>query len=163
LRRLSVFAGGWALEAAESICAGSGNCETPPSELRTAEVADLLTRLVDKSLVVFEHHSGQGRYRLLETIRQYGWERGADEARGRKQRCAAVIGTSSGNWRRRMQSRGHGCAGWSESTTTCGQRWPGAKWKRGALRSGCGWRVRSTGSGMCVVTGRRGLSGCWRC
>jgi predicted ATPase/class 3 adenylate cyclase/Tfp pilus assembly protein PilF len=67
LRSLSVFAGGWTLEAAESVCAG-GSTES-------ASILDLLTSLVDKSLVVAETQRGEARYRLLETIRQYGWDR----------------------------------------------------------------------------------------
>jgi non-specific serine/threonine protein kinase len=70
-RRLSVFAGGWTLDAAERICAlddGAG-----------VEVLDLLTRLVDKSMVVAEAGpSGVERYRLLETLRQFGQERLAE-------------------------------------------------------------------------------------
>jgi predicted ATPase/transcriptional regulator with XRE-family HTH domain len=61
-RRLAVFAGGWTLEAAEAI-AGSGN--------RDPAVLDLLTGLVDKSLVVAEPSAGVVRYRLLESIRAY--------------------------------------------------------------------------------------------
>jgi len=67
LRRLSVFAGGWALEAAESICAGGS--------LDAAAILDLLTSLVDKSLLLAETQSGEARYRLLQTIRQYAWDR----------------------------------------------------------------------------------------
>lgn len=67
LRRLSVFAGGWTLEAAEAVCSGDG--------IETADVLDLLAHLVDNSLVAAETHSGQARYRLLETVRQYGLER----------------------------------------------------------------------------------------
>jgi predicted ATPase/DNA-binding CsgD family transcriptional regulator len=70
-RRLSVFAGGFTLEAAESICAGE--------QLQRDEVLELLSQLVDKSLVVAQEPDGAARYRLLETIRQYGWER-LDEA-----------------------------------------------------------------------------------
>ncbi len=66
-RRLSVFAGGFTLEAAEAICTGEG--------IDKAEILDVLARLVDKSLVVVEEHEGEGRYRLLETIRQYSQER----------------------------------------------------------------------------------------
>jgi predicted ATPase/class 3 adenylate cyclase len=72
LRRLSVFAGGWTLEAAEAICADDG--------LTGEMILDLLTRLVDKSLVEVE--SGPApRYRMLETIRQYAGDklREADE------------------------------------------------------------------------------------
>jgi predicted ATPase/DNA-binding CsgD family transcriptional regulator len=67
LSRLSVFAGGWTLEAAEAVCAGDG--------VGAAEVLDLLAQLVDKSLVAMETHKGQARYRLLETVRQYGRDR----------------------------------------------------------------------------------------
>ena len=66
-RRLSVFAGGFTLEAVESICAGE--------ELQRDEVLELLSQLVDKSLVVAQERGRAARYRLLETIRQYGWER----------------------------------------------------------------------------------------
>jgi predicted ATPase len=67
LRRLAVFAGGWTLEAAEAICAGGG--------VEADQVLDLLTSLVDKSLVVAETHRDEARYRQLETLRQYGWDR----------------------------------------------------------------------------------------
>jgi predicted ATPase/class 3 adenylate cyclase len=69
LRRLSVFAGSWTLEAAEEICVGDG--------IETFDVLDLLTQLVNKSLVVVIEHSksGETRYRMLETIRQYAREK----------------------------------------------------------------------------------------
>jgi predicted ATPase/DNA-binding CsgD family transcriptional regulator len=63
-RRLSAFAGGFSLEAAESVCAGEG--------LERDEVLDLLSHLVDKSLVVARELGTMVRYRLLETVRQYG-------------------------------------------------------------------------------------------
>jgi predicted ATPase/DNA-binding SARP family transcriptional activator len=66
-RRLAVFAGTFALEAAEEVAAGEGVDER--------QVADLLGRLVDKSLVVAEDDSDGYRYRLLEPIRQYARER----------------------------------------------------------------------------------------
>lgn len=63
LRRLSVFAG-WSLEMAEQLCAGDG--------LPGASIMDVLTALADKSLVVVEPAaSGQIRYRMLDTIRDY--------------------------------------------------------------------------------------------
>ena len=65
--RLTVFAGGWTLEAAEAVC-GDG-------ELRGARVLDVLTRLVDKSLVLMEEEEGHARYRLLEPIRQYAYRK----------------------------------------------------------------------------------------
>jgi predicted ATPase/DNA-binding CsgD family transcriptional regulator len=66
-RRLSVFAGGWTLGAAEAICAGDG--------IEEGEVLDLLSRLVDRSLVVARERDGEMRYRFLETVRQYGREK----------------------------------------------------------------------------------------
>ncbi|HET9950874.1 MAG TPA: protein kinase, partial [Candidatus Eisenbacteria bacterium] len=66
--RLSVFAGGVSLEAAESGCASDETTE--------GDVLDLLSRLADQSLVIPEEGiGGSARYRLLESIRQFGWER----------------------------------------------------------------------------------------
>jgi predicted ATPase len=56
-RRLSVFAGGFTLDAAEAVCAGG--------DLQRDEALDLLTHLVDKSLVLIEEHSGEPRFQLL--------------------------------------------------------------------------------------------------
>jgi predicted ATPase len=64
LRRLAVFTGGWTLEAAEAVGAGG--------DVAAADLMDLLTHLVDKSLVALD---AQGeRYHLLETVRQYAQE-----------------------------------------------------------------------------------------
>ena len=65
LRRLSVFAGGFEIDAAQAV--GSGD------DARAGEVLYLLADLVDKCLVVFE--PDKERYRLLETVRQYARER----------------------------------------------------------------------------------------
>jgi len=67
LRRLSVFAGSWTLEAAELVC--SDGC------LAKADVLELLAKLVEKSLVLFDGQAADPRYRMLETIRQYGLEK----------------------------------------------------------------------------------------
>ncbi|MEO8484704.1 MAG: tetratricopeptide repeat protein [Betaproteobacteria bacterium] len=61
LRRLSVFAGGWTLEAAEAVGAGGSMAE--------ADVLDLLSHLVDRSLVAMDAEGT--RYRLLESVREY--------------------------------------------------------------------------------------------
>jgi non-specific serine/threonine protein kinase len=66
LRRLSVFAGGFTLEAVEAVCSGSG--------VEASQVLDLLGQLVDKSLLVVEAAAPFTRYRLLETIWEYGRE-----------------------------------------------------------------------------------------
>ena len=67
LRRLAVFAGGFTLDLAEAACTDE--------RLKRVAILDLLASLVDKSLVVAEEHGGEVRYRLLETVRQYGLER----------------------------------------------------------------------------------------
>jgi predicted ATPase/DNA-binding SARP family transcriptional activator len=72
--RLSVFVGGWTLEAAEEVCSGDGIGEgqDPHGRVSNPPVLDLLSQLVDKSLVVAEaDRAGAPRYRLLETVRQY--------------------------------------------------------------------------------------------
>ena len=72
--RLSVFRGGFTLEAAEEVCSGDG--------LESSEVLDVLSQLVDKSLVVVgEGLEGESRYRLLEVLRLYGAERLAETGR----------------------------------------------------------------------------------
>ncbi len=79
LRRLSVFAGGWTLAAAEEVCQGDG--------IEGWQVLDLLTGLVDKSLVEMEatgeQRTGRTRYRLLESLRQYARERLVEEKEDR--------------------------------------------------------------------------------
>ncbi len=67
LRRLAVFAGGWTLEAAEGVCAGS--------PVEPAEALGLLDDLVGQWLVIVGEQDGAARYRLLETIREYGLEK----------------------------------------------------------------------------------------
>ncbi|MCC7190654.1 MAG: tetratricopeptide repeat protein, partial [Anaerolineales bacterium] len=62
LRGLSVFSGGWTLEAAESVVGAD-------------EALDGLSGLVNKSLVIVEEQDGKSRYRFLETIRQYAMEK----------------------------------------------------------------------------------------
>ncbi|HSD84004.1 MAG TPA: tetratricopeptide repeat protein, partial [Anaerolineae bacterium] len=75
LRRLAVFAGGWTLEAAEAI----GVDDDTAGMIQPDDVLDLLTQLVNKSLVIVEEvQSERARYRLLETIRQYAREKMLD-------------------------------------------------------------------------------------
>ncbi|HKN55569.1 MAG TPA: LuxR C-terminal-related transcriptional regulator, partial [Amycolatopsis sp.] len=65
--RLSVFAGSCDLEAVEAVCADD--------EIAVADLVDLLSGLVDKSILVCEQLCTRPRYRMLETVRQYGAER----------------------------------------------------------------------------------------
>jgi predicted ATPase/class 3 adenylate cyclase len=76
LRRLSVFAGSWSFEAAQTIC----------NEGLGEEVLDLLTHLVDKSLVAVEEETEEARYRLPETIRQYARDKLYESGEAEKMR-----------------------------------------------------------------------------
>ena len=73
-RGLSVFAGGWTLEAAEDMCRGES--------VTKEDVLDLLTALTDKNLVLAEERNGETRYRLLETLRQYARDRLLEHGEG---------------------------------------------------------------------------------
>ncbi len=77
LRRLSVFAGGWTLAAAEQVGAGAGDGEAGDTagSIEEWEMLDLLTGLADKSLVLAQTAGESTRYRLLETVRQYARDR----------------------------------------------------------------------------------------
>ena len=119
MRRLSVFAGGFELEAAEAICTvdpvdgGSG--------IDAIDVMDLLGSLVDKSLVITERTAESVRYRLLETVRQYAAQElfksaGEAELTGIRNRHAefylrigaeagpALTGRRQGYWLRRLDA-----------------------------------------------------------
>jgi predicted ATPase/DNA-binding CsgD family transcriptional regulator len=67
LRRLAVFAGGWTLDAAEAVCADDG--------LAPEEILDVLTGLVEKSLVQVSTRADEVRYSFLETLREYAAEK----------------------------------------------------------------------------------------
>jgi predicted ATPase/Tfp pilus assembly protein PilF len=66
-QRLSVFIGGWSLEAAEAICS--------TQELSGSTIFDLLVQLTDKSLIIVEPGESETRYRFLETIREFAHEK----------------------------------------------------------------------------------------
>jgi len=65
-RRLAVFAGSFSLDAADAVCRDSSS---------DAPILDVLSSLVDKSLVIAERSAGKARYRLLETVRQFAAEK----------------------------------------------------------------------------------------
>jgi predicted ATPase/class 3 adenylate cyclase/DNA-binding CsgD family transcriptional regulator len=108
--RLSVFTGGWTLDAAEAVASGGDVAEW--------QVLDLLAALVGKSLVQAEVIHGSTRYRLLETVRHYAAERLASRA-GAELRdvrvahrdhylavaeaaAAHLTGPNQGNWLNRL-------------------------------------------------------------
>jgi predicted ATPase/class 3 adenylate cyclase len=89
LTRLSAFAGGWTLAMAESVGADEG-------PISGDDVLDLLSRLVEKSMVTFDE--GSDRYRLLETVRQYAAEalEAAGESEDTQSRHAATLAAFAG-------------------------------------------------------------------
>jgi tetratricopeptide (TPR) repeat protein len=109
LRRLSVFAGGWQVEAAEAVCPGGA--------IVGWTVPALLGGLVSKSLVGLEESAAEARYRLLETVRQYAAERLAaagEEEEAREQHLAHFLalaeaaaprltGPEQGTWLARLE------------------------------------------------------------
>ncbi len=72
--RLAVFLGGFDLDAAQAVAGGG--------DMQRFQVLDLLTLLVDKSLVVAENTGGRTRYRMLETVRQYALEKLGESGEG---------------------------------------------------------------------------------
>jgi predicted ATPase/DNA-binding CsgD family transcriptional regulator len=157
-RRLSAFLGGWTLESAEAVCSGD--------RIEEREVLDLLSGLVDKSLVVAEIGSeGAVRYGMLEPVRQYGYERleesGESEAVSRRhaEHYLALAEEAEpelkearqGEWLERLE-REHGnlrtALAWSTEggDAELGLRLAGALerlwWARGYLSEGRRWLER---------------------
>jgi len=109
LRQLSVFAGGWTLEAAEAVAGGA---------IAKTDVLDLLSHLVEKSLAVAEPE--RGRFRLLETVRQFAGQRlgeSGEEAPARSRHLAfylelaetarpKLVGPEQGAWLARLDLEG---------------------------------------------------------
>jgi non-specific serine/threonine protein kinase len=117
LRRLSVFAGGWTLEAAEAACAGDG--------LASDEILDLLSGLVAQSLVQADERREEVRYRFLETIREYAVARlraAGEETMLRDQHRAWLLALAE---RAEPELTGprqrHGSTGSIASARTCGR------------------------------------------
>jgi predicted ATPase/DNA-binding NarL/FixJ family response regulator len=91
--RLTVFAGGFELDAVEGVCADE--------DLPTAELLDILAALVDKSIVVRDDRVGAVRYRMLDTIRDFGQERLQLLMRG------AELGRAHHVWYQHLVARAH--------------------------------------------------------
>jgi non-specific serine/threonine protein kinase len=93
--RLSVFSGSFELDAVEAVCT---------EDIAAGEIVDLMSGLVDKSIVVRHERGAVVRYRLLEAIREFGLER-LTEAGGREvlnvrhlHWCAALVRTAKAEW-----------------------------------------------------------------
>jgi non-specific serine/threonine protein kinase len=153
LQRLSVFAGSWTLEAAQTIWSDGGR-DRP-------DVLEVLSGLVDQSLVLVEGQEVQARYELLETVRQYALERlhqsnTENSVRARladyyvalaEQAELGLIGHEQASWLNRLE-REHdnlrGVLGWGGGTAAeLGLRLSGSLvrfWDmRGYLREGRAW------------------------
>jgi non-specific serine/threonine protein kinase len=153
--RLAIFAGGFTFEAVEAVCAGG--------PILTGDVPGLLVRLVDTSLVVGQDGGGEiERYRLLETLRQYGRERleaAGDEAWARDRHLTyflalavqaepALTGSAQGPWLTCLEAEHDNLRAalqWARATEAMerGLRLAGALWRfwliRGHLTEGREW------------------------
>jgi predicted ATPase/DNA-binding CsgD family transcriptional regulator len=98
-RRLAIFAGGCSLDSIEAICPGDG--------IDADGTIDLVTWLVDKSLVVAEDVNGALRYRLLEPVRQYAFDKLIEAGE------AATWRTRHAAWFLSVAEQVPGAAGWA--------------------------------------------------
>jgi non-specific serine/threonine protein kinase len=170
LQRLSVFSGGCTLEAVEAVCAGEG--------VEADNVLDLMTQLVNKSLVISEREQGQeARYRMLETIRQYASERllkagEAEQLRNRhldfflywaEQSGPRLRGPQQLEWLSQLEVEKDNLRAaleWSLAQTEYGEvslRLAGALfvfWRqRGSINEGRAWLARALASSAAPLTG----------
>ena len=172
---LSVFAGGWTLEAAEAVGAGEG--------IEEGDVLDLISRLTDKSLVmVGATASGAARYRMLEPIRQYAGEKlresgEADDLRGRhvafflalaEEAEPMLAGPQQKPWVRRLEDEHdnlRAAFSWvlEREEDELGLRFGGALWQfwfaRGYLREGIRWLERALAGGGSAPARVKALEG----
>lgn len=173
-RLMSVFVGGWTLEAAQAVCADLGSA---------ADVLDGLSALVDHSLVQQAEREGRPRFRMLETVRQFAWERlveygEADEARSRHARWALELAeTAEGHLQSREQTEWlsrldrdlenlHAALGWllGGADLEAGLRLAAALWwfwyVRGYFREGQQWLEQALATAASRTPARlRALSG----
>ncbi len=150
-----MFAGGWALDAAEGVCTG-GN-------LAVTDILDLLASLVDKSLVLADMQRGEARYGLLETVRQYARDRlveASEEAEVRTRHRAWCLGVArQADAELRGPNQSVCWSGWKPNTITCGRRWSGARRIPLARGRAYGCPENSFGFGTSGATGLRRVIG----
>jgi len=150
LRRLSVFAGGFTLEACEDVCSGG--------QVEAADIFDSMSALVAKSLVDVQRAGRATRYRLLETMRQYARESCSIQRTGSMFVRATSTGARGSRVKRNQRSvalaRLSGSSAWPTSTTTSVLRWNGPSVRATPTRR---FRSRTMWprSGTCAVTGQR--------
>ena len=157
LRRLSVFAGGWMLDAAEAVCVGD--------VIEQSHVLDLLTQLVNKSLVIAERVQGkEARYRMLETIRQYARvklsQAGEGELLSKRHLAYFVDLAERGETNlRAFYIVGCGWIGSKPNMTISVRHWNGRR--KAMLKRTYDWRAHCYGSGKFAVIEMKPLAG-WR-
>jgi non-specific serine/threonine protein kinase len=176
LRRLSVFAGSWTLAAAEAVGAGDG--------IAPGEVLDLLAALVDQSLVQVDTRASEGRYGLLETVRQYALERlreAGEEAAVRDRHlawCLALVeqaeprltGPEQADWLARLEAEHdtlRAALAWAAESGAVerGSRLASGLWRfwfmRGRLGEGLQWleAVIAHGDGIAAAARAKALTG----
>ncbi len=124
--RASVFVGGFTLDAAEAVC-------SVPSDVRTDDVSEAVAALVDKSMLTTDDRGSAIRYRMLETLREFGRERSSA-----RDELAAIEESHARHyidlaWRAEAHLRGPGEAEWI----------PVLEAELGNLRAAFGWAIRS--------------------
>ena len=145
LQRLSVFAGGWTVDAAEAVGVGDG--------IARHEILDLLTFLVEKSLVVLE--PDRSRYRLLDTVREYAYgllAESADEPAVRSAHLRHFVHFAEGA--REALSYWNNALGWRalmRKARTYSPPIAGAIEPMMGLRSVGDWKIRSRTTGLCAA------------
>ena len=155
-RRLAIFVDGWTVEAAEAVCCGT--------DLPVAHVLDGLGSLVSSSLVLqVEEASGEPRFRLLQLLREYGWERlvAQGEAPLLRSRHADYYRSLAEKAAPEMQGPHQRCLG---CTSGAGAFQPARRSRVGARdpvdsSMACGWGAPCTGSGTCMGTHVRDAPG----
>ncbi len=170
LRRLSGFAGGWSLEAAEAVCADESVAQV--------DIFDALASLVDKSLARSDPQEAAVRYLMLETVCQYAADRlkESGETEAVQSRAAAwflalaeqaepqLSGPEQAAWLGRLETEHNNLRAsltWYErrEDTEAGLRLSGALWRfwvvRGHLSEGRQWLGRA----MERTEGRQGATG----
>ncbi|MFC7643914.1 AAA family ATPase [Streptosporangium lutulentum] len=149
--RVSVFAGDLDLEAAETVCSGDG--------IASGEIVDLVIGLVDKSVLVREEYPSGVRYRLLETIRQYGRDRLRES--GEEEHCGDGTATTTGGCPPRRTTgcsarpRWPGSAGCSVNTPICAPPWSTAPPNRERSRPAWTWPPTCSITGSPATTSER--------
>jgi non-specific serine/threonine protein kinase len=153
--RLAVFAGGVELDAAAGVCAGD--------DLAPENMLEVVAALVDKSILIREEQGTVVRYRLLDTLRDYGRERlrqtGEYAVLRRRLRdwYRGLVARFEADWIGPRQVDWQGACG--GSTPTCGSRWSSASPSPARRRPVCGWRPRWVGIGWPPVGSTRAGSG----